>query len=165
MLEDEIIVYDGSAIKGEEEEVHLNTEHIKDEEISFADDESMTQWIAEITPEEDVERKQKNSMNTTADDDLKIQETANMFCDICQQPLESLKDAKSHYKLMHGTLGYIVCCNRKFKQKCRLVEHVNTHYNFTYPCPQCDKTFDSKAYLGKHMACHETVKIYVSSFF
>lgn len=54
--------------------------------------------------------------------------------------------------------------NRKFKQRCRLVEHVNTHYNYSYTCPVCSKSFDSKSYLVKHQACHDNNKQYVSWF-
>lgn len=94
-------------------------------------------------------------------DDQRIRETANMFCDVCREPLDSLRDAKSHFKQTHATEGYIICCDRKFKQRCRLVEHVNTHFNFSYTCPICCKTFDSKSYLTKHLALHDSNKQYV----
>lgn len=96
-------------------------------------------------------------------DDQRIRETANMFCDVCREPLDSLRDAKSHFKLTHATEGYIICCERKFKQRCRLVEHVNTHFNFSYTCAICAKTFDSKSYLTKHLALHDSNKTYVSN--
>lgn len=95
-------------------------------------------------------------------DDQRIRETAIMACEICHISVDSLREAKSHYKSQHGVDGYIVCCERKFRQRCRLVEHVNTHFNFSYTCPICDKAFDSKSYLAKHQACHDTNKQYVS---
>lgn len=95
-------------------------------------------------------------------DDQRIRETANMKCDICLELMDSLRDAKAHFKLMHGLDGYLVCCERKFRQRCRLVEHVNTHYNYSYGCRICSKTFDSKSYLTKHLACHDDNKQYVS---
>ena len=45
-------------------------------------------------------------------DDQRIRETANMFCEMCHEPLDSLREAKSHYKLAHTVEGYIVCCER-----------------------------------------------------
>lgn len=95
-------------------------------------------------------------------DDQRIRETANMYCEICLMQLDSLREAKSHYKMSHATEGYIICCERKFKQRCRLVEHVNTHFNYTYSCNVCLKTFDSKSYLNKHQACHDEFKQFVS---
>lgn len=91
-------------------------------------------------------------------DDQRIRETAKMFCDICTDKVDSLREAKAHFKSAHGVEGYIVCCGRKFRQRCRLVEHVNTHFNYVYPCPICSKNFDSRSYLTKHMACHDENK-------
>lgn len=95
-------------------------------------------------------------------DDQRIRETAIMACELCHLSVDSLREAKSHYKAQHGIDGYIICCERKFRQRCRLVEHVNTHFNFSYTCSVCDKAFDSKSYLAKHQACHDTNKQYVS---
>jgi hypothetical protein len=179
ILDEEIIVYELADKDGAEEAGGGGTFDDEDEgksvkAESIYNEESITEWITEVGPEEteqdmiemeqDLSLVKKLTNFSDSADDQKIRETANMFCDTCSAPFESLRDARIHYKQAHNiSEGYIVCCQRKFKQKCRLVEHVNTHYNFKYPCQQCDKTFDSKAYLTKHMACHETIKQYVSS--
>lgn len=142
----------------------LPSEEIVKQENKTSLEEPITEWVAaQDKPEEPIEL-QILDQSELADDE-RIRETAQMFCELCPAVLESLRDAKSHYKNFHCREGYIKCCHRKFKQRCRLVEHVNTHYNFTYQCPVCNKTFDSKSYLSKHMACHETVKEYVSCSF
>lgn len=167
-----------SIIKLEDIIIEENQQTSKDESTSIYYDESMnyeTEWITEDHEQSETEKDfshqqqqkisnepepQQFSMSDTADDQ-RIKETANMFCDICMIPVESLRDAKSHYKQIHHKEGFLMCCGRKFKQRCRLVEHVNTtHYNFSHPCLICDKKFDSKSYLTKHMACHETIKQY-----
>lgn len=77
----------------------------------------------------------------------------------------SLKDARKHMKKAHSVLGYIVCCNRQFKQRIRLIEHVRTvHFGETYQCSQCNKSFESKGYLVKHMAVHAETKIFECDF-
>lgn len=83
-----------------------------------------------------------------------------MFCDICQQPLESFSHARTHFRNEHNTIGYLICCGKKYKQRNRLIDHLNTHFNVQYPCPVCGKTFDAKAYLTRHMAHHESVKLF-----
>ena len=45
-------------------------------------------------------------------DDQRIRETAKMFCEMCHEPLDSLREAKSHYRNKHSVKGYIVCCER-----------------------------------------------------
>jgi hypothetical protein len=95
-------------------------------------------------------------------DDEKIRQIANMNCELCNKLLDSLAQARAHFRHEHGTIGYLTCCGRKFKQRNRLLDHVNTHFNLTYPCHVCGKTFDSKAYLVRHLVYHDDVKLYVS---
>ncbi|XP_070497569.1 transcription factor grauzone-like [Chironomus tepperi] len=94
------------------------------------------------------------------EDDLKIKQIANMFCDICSHPLTSFSHARSHYRNEHNTIGYLICCDKKFKQRNRLVDHMNTHFNVSYPCHICGKTFDAKSYLTRHMAYHDDLKLF-----
>lgn len=94
-------------------------------------------------------------------DDQRIRDTASTTCEYCFEDLINFREAKIHYKEMHGVEGYFTCCGKKFKQKCRLVDHVNLHYELLHNCTICGKSFSSKSYLMKHMACHEVEKEYV----
>lgn len=85
-----------------------------------------------------------------------------MACEICHAPLESMANAASHYKREHNMKGYLKCCGRKFTQRYRLVDHVNTHLNISYMCQICGKKFDTKQYLRNHMVHHEDDKKFVS---
>lgn len=171
----EFIVYDYDNVKDTEQELY-EKQIVKMEEVSIDSQndyqieevnmESIeSEWITE-DPDGDDERTKKKSkiiaqqfILDTADDQ-RIKETAKMFCDLCSLPVDSLREAKAHFKYVHNREGYLICCDRKFKQRCRLVEHVNTHYHVTYPCEICGKSFDSKSYLSKHLACHETIREY-----
>lgn len=172
----DLIVYEEQEI--EEKEDILENELIKIEALNESEDFEETEWTEESKEHENVPvnplppkkrrvpsiqqpRAQRITGLDTADDQ-RIRETAEMYCEICSEPLDSLRDAKSHYKLSHGVRGYISCCERRFNQRCRLVEHVNTHFNFNYICSICAKTFDSKSYLTKHLATHDDVKLFVS---
>lgn len=46
-------------------------------------------------------------------DDQRIRETANMNCHICDELLDSLRDAKAHFKMAHSFEGYLICCDRQ----------------------------------------------------
>lgn len=166
----DFIVYEDETYKEEMNDIKVEVL----EEVEYTE----TEWIeegriVEIGPEEPKRELKIKSINPRivkqppvqldSADDERIRRTAHMFCDVCQDPIESLREAKAHYKSAHSIDGYIRCCDRKFKQRCRLVEHVNTHYNFSYSCEICGKTFDSKSYLSKHQALHDGNKQFVSS--
>lgn len=127
-------------------------------------DEDLPETIIPLKTSRNDSTKRNPNLNIDSADDQRIRETAQMACELCSEKLDSLRDAKAHFKSLHFPLeGYLICCERKFRQRCRLVEHVNTHFNYTYPCPLCNKTFDSRSYLQKHMAIHQDNKEYVSS--
>lgn len=74
----------------------------------------------------------------------------------------SLKEAKSHMRNEHKMEGYILCCNRQFRQRVRLIEHVKTvHLGQKHSCNLCNREFESRSYLVKHMAVHSELKNYV----
>lgn len=168
----DLIVYEGV----EEKEEILEHEIIKVEALNESEDYVETEWVEEVSEEKilvspsppkkqrvlTIHQPRGQSAGLDSADDQRIRETAEMYCEMCSEPFDSLRDAKSHYKLSHGVRGYIICCERRFNQRCRLVEHVNTHFNFTYTCSICAKTFDSKAYLSKHLATHDDNKLFVS---
>lgn len=168
-MDNDMIVYEGEEARDEIEESmkveYLNEDWI--EEVSYESPMDSVKHYSHKSPKKfpsvpTPRLSRPTPSQPDSADDHKIRVTAKMFCEICQAPFDSLRDAKHHFKTQHGMEGYIICCERKFRQRCRLLEHVNTHFNVAYPCNQCDKTFDSKSYLVKHQACHDTVKLYVS---
>lgn len=51
-------------------------------------------------------------------------------CDLCPEQLSSLEQAKNHYRIDHQVHnGYLECCDKKFKKRCTLVDHVRWHLN------------------------------------
>lgn len=68
------------------------------------------------------------SLDETADDQ-RIRETASMTCEYCMEGVDGFREAKVHYMEEHGVVGYIICCGKKFKQKCRLIDHVRVLLN------------------------------------
>lgn len=116
----DILIYEG-------EEVNNDLEHvtIKDETINEPVN-TEAEWLEEVIEEyeEPIKPHKKissltqpkiskpTSITLDSADDQRIRETAKMFCDICHDPLDSLRDAKSHYKNSHSMEGYITCCQR-----------------------------------------------------
>lgn len=113
-------MYDEDKCGSDQAEEMIKDEIINDPQIIE------TEWLEETIAENEEPKKPKRvlslqqsraskaSSSVTPDsaDDQRIRETARMFCDICQDSLDSLRDAKSHYKNAHEVEGYIVCCER-----------------------------------------------------
>lgn len=120
--------------------------------------------VKEKTQKEKIDTTISTSKDLTNYDDERIRETAKMFCDLCSEKFESFANAKSHFKKLHkGIKGYLVCCDKKYVKRYRLLTHLNSHYNVSFPCNVCLKTFSSRQCLRRHMISHETLKLFVSS--
>lgn len=96
-----------------EEDCLNETEYIETEWIEDEDSEEVTKK-SEKTLLVGFPKKEKISTVPGLDsaDDQRVRETANMFCELCHVQLDSLREAKSHYKITHETEGYIMCCER-----------------------------------------------------
>ncbi|XP_055855575.1 zinc finger protein 665-like [Episyrphus balteatus] len=82
----------------------------------------------------------------------------NLFCNECNKPMKNFKELKKHFKLIHKTTGYMICCKRKFFRASDLVDHINLHLNPDYfKCDECDKRLSSRYSLDFHKkTCHVT---------
>lgn len=106
--------------------------------------------------EKDLERDgilpKKTYRRRTDIDDRKILESIDMKCDLCSETLESYSHALLHHQHVHNQKGYLVCCNRKFKQKSSLIDHLDYHSNpELFKCKSCEKNFSSLSNLRTHI--------------
>ncbi|XP_055378788.1 PR domain zinc finger protein 5-like isoform X2 [Condylostylus longicornis] len=84
--------------------------------------------------------------------DQKISKYMTLSCDICGEQSPTLAALKSHFRLIHQENGYAVCCNRKFKKRYLLIDHIDCHLNPDhFKCGLCDKTFSVADSLRNHM--------------
>lgn len=85
-----------------------------------------------------------------------IRQTVSMDCDICFQTSATFEELLTHYKDVHGnSQGYVKCCEKTFKRRYVLLEHVKLHLNpDTYACPKCQKRFSTKRHLTDHVMLH-----------
>lgn len=84
----------------------------------------------------------------------------NSFCDICNDPITSFKEAQDHFKSIHNQVAYLICCNRKFKQQSIFLNHLKLHTNPNlFQCSICYKNLTSKAILQSHVLLHSDAPI------
>jgi uncharacterized Zn-finger protein len=120
--------------------------------------------VPRILSEVDNKKKAVKSPQINPEDDAKIQAFANMKCDYCDEVFLTLANAMAHYRSVHNTLGYLRCCDKIFRKRWRLIDHLNNvHFHISYSCDICGKEFGSPMYLKRHKMYHTAERPYVSS--
>ncbi|KAG5667348.1 hypothetical protein PVAND_015331 [Polypedilum vanderplanki] len=106
------------------------------------------------------QKPQTAQMIKNAADDKKIKETVDVRCDICKMEFDTFAHTTKHFRKVHKIKGYLICCGRKYMKKSRLTEHLNSHFNITFACDICDKTFFTKTILKRHKLLHQEMKLF-----
>ncbi|XP_055623176.1 transcription factor grauzone-like [Toxorhynchites rutilus septentrionalis] len=89
------------------------------------------------------------------EEDKKISQHCKLECDECKTSFPNFTQFKRHFREVHQTKGYVVCCNRKFHKRVHLVEHVTKHINpDAFKCTICNKTYCNSTGLSLHMTKH-----------
>ncbi|XP_039444164.1 transcription factor grauzone-like [Culex pipiens pallens] len=78
-------------------------------------------------------------------DDALIEAFYKMDCELCDYTGSSYLDLRVHFQKSHREEGFfITCCNRRFKTKYHIVEHINSHRKPPTKCDHCEATFFSE---------------------
>ncbi|XP_023302774.2 transcription factor grauzone-like [Lucilia cuprina] len=94
------------------------------------------------------EIKGKNKKN----DQFIAEHFKQMFCDLCGIPFENFLIMQKHFETEHDRKGYLVCCDKKFFQRYRLVDHLQVHFNPDhFKCKHCGKVLSNSDNFQKHM--------------
>ncbi|XP_058834935.1 transcription factor grauzone-like [Topomyia yanbarensis] len=95
-------------------------------------------------------------------EDKKIVEHCKLNCDECESSFVNFSEFKRHFRELHQTRAHVVCCNRKFSKRFRLVEHVIRHRDpNAFKCTVCNKSYSNSASLNLHMANHGSPEAFV----
>ncbi|XP_037037055.1 transcription factor grauzone-like isoform X3 [Bradysia coprophila] len=89
--------------------------------------------------------------------EAQIHELFVMKCDICRHTVEfkALSDARQHYRKVHKTRSYLICCDKKFYKRFAILDHIRWHTDSDpYKCTECGKRFWSNNGLKTHMQHH-----------
>lgn len=74
--------------------------------------------------------KPKKFRRSSGNFDYLISSYVNMFCDICEQPFETLTEATSHYRRNHNRkYMYVKCCQRRIFIPGEIRDHIQYHLN------------------------------------
>lgn len=95
-------------------------------------------------------------LTTRDSQDELIRQTLSLDCDICFETAGTFEELLGHYREIHKVAqGYVKCCEKTFKRRYVLLEHVKLHLNpDQYACPKCQKRFSTKRHLSDHVLLH-----------
>uniref|UniRef100_A0A336MA35 CSON012622 protein n=1 Tax=Culicoides sonorensis TaxID=179676 RepID=A0A336MA35_CULSO len=81
-----------------------------------------------------------------------------LICELCESRpnFETYNDLNMHFKVEHGTRGYIGCCSKHFYTRESILSHIDKHERpIDYMCKICKKFLSSKRLLKDHMLRHK----------
>ncbi|XP_053674580.1 transcription factor grauzone-like [Anopheles nili] len=107
-----------------------------------------------VRDSEDSTDAEQNLPNRLHEHDRIIGQFFEMHCELCpadsMQHFDRLLLLQQHYRRRHHCRGYVRCCGKQFFRRFRVIEHIASHRG-TIRCEVCEKSFNSKTYLLRHM--------------
>lgn len=71
--------------------------------------------------------KKHNTKTLIRELDEFIAENTQLTCCLCAVPLKDFTDLKKHFRQEHQCVGYIPCCNNRYRKRTLYVDHLKLH--------------------------------------
>ncbi|XP_073821909.1 transcription factor grauzone-like [Musca autumnalis] len=85
-----------------------------------------------------------------------IAQNHELFCSLCHIPLQDFNILIIHFRDMHNTKPYAMCCDKKFYKRAVFVDHLHVHKDPNYfKCEHCGKVFANRRCLKNHLEWHD----------
>uniref|UniRef100_A0A1B0GNT5 C2H2-type domain-containing protein n=1 Tax=Phlebotomus papatasi TaxID=29031 RepID=A0A1B0GNT5_PHLPP len=111
----------------------------KKRDFSETQDGPPTPPDAKEAPQDENSKKTRRKLIDLKEEDERIRKFFKLQCDICSESFETFKKFKAHTLHIHNEEAYVICCDRKLKNRTRLVNHLNSHINpNVFKCTKCD---------------------------
>ncbi|XP_049307761.1 zinc finger protein 665 isoform X5 [Bactrocera dorsalis] len=116
---------------------------------------------SESENEEDKQTKRKSrkinkrkgvNKKTAEFDEYIAKKNFKFTCCICQTSLENFKHLNRHFREVHQTRGYVLCCGKKLTERGLLIDHIHLHENPDYfKCKHCGMRMTKRRNLELHL--------------
>ncbi|XP_049311918.1 transcription factor grauzone [Bactrocera dorsalis] len=81
-----------------------------------------------------------------------IAENTQLSCCLCAASLKDFTDLKKHFRQEHQCVGYIPCCNNRYRKRTLYVDHLKLHKDPDFfKCTLCNKQLASRNNYQNHM--------------
>ncbi|XP_036342368.1 transcription factor grauzone-like [Rhagoletis pomonella] len=102
-----------------------------------------------------AKEKQERKLDTQAlirELDVFIAENTQLSCCLCSVPLKDFNELKKHFRLEHNCVGYVPCCNNRYRKRTLYVDHLKLHKDPDFfKCTLCNKQLASRNNYQNHM--------------
>ncbi|TMW41176.1 hypothetical protein DOY81_013746 [Sarcophaga bullata] len=79
----------------------------------------------------------------------------DIACELCKTSFETFAALRQHFASIHKQKGYVICCNKKFFNRTRLVDHIHSHLNPDHlKCSECGRVMSDSQHLGA-LICYD----------
>ena len=111
-----------------------------------------TKVLTNVSGENENCTKTTNQRDKFLEYEKVIKEHLDIKCPICFMNFDSFSDMISHNKEDHDEVGYLVCCDRKFKKRYEIYKHIMEHKKppERLICNVCNKKFKNERSLKFH---------------
>ncbi|KAL9699410.1 hypothetical protein quinque_002851 [Culex quinquefasciatus] len=112
----------------------------------------MTVKQESLTEAEKLEKIYHKPIAEIEEEDDAISRHCKLACESCDTTFGTFVELKRHFRQVHNTKVHLVCCNRTFRKRLRLVEHVRkVNDPDAFLCTICNKSYSNSTGLSLHM--------------
>ncbi|XP_017478593.1 PREDICTED: transcription factor grauzone-like [Rhagoletis zephyria] len=102
--------------------------------------------------EKEKEDRKQDAQEFIRELDVFIAENTQLSCCLCSAPLKDFNELKKHFRLEHNCVGYVPCCNNRYRKRTLYVDHLKLHKNPDFfKCTLCNKQLASRNNYQIHM--------------
>uniref|UniRef100_A0A1B0B678 Transcription factor grauzone n=1 Tax=Glossina palpalis gambiensis TaxID=67801 RepID=A0A1B0B678_9MUSC len=113
---------------------HLQIKHQKDEDKMFSCSRCPKKFVKMYLLRQHELVGHSDHKNACLAVDEEIAKFMSLHCEQCNEEATNFTALNRHMRAEHNVRGYVRCCNRKFRERGLLVEHIRAHLN-----PACYK--------------------------
>ncbi|KAL9915386.1 transcription factor grauzone-like isoform 1-T1 [Glossina fuscipes fuscipes] len=130
---------------------HFLIKHQKDEDKMFSCSQCSKKFVRRYLLRQHELVGHGDHKNASLAVDEEIAKFMSLHCEKCNEEATNFRALNRHMRAEHNVQGYVRCCNRKFRERGSLVEHIRAHLNpACYKCGECSLVFPDRKSMRNH---------------
>uniref|UniRef100_A0A1A9WJ82 Transcription factor grauzone n=1 Tax=Glossina brevipalpis TaxID=37001 RepID=A0A1A9WJ82_9MUSC len=130
---------------------HLQIKHQKDEDKMFSCSRCPKKFVRMYLLRQHELVGHSDHKNACLAVDEEIAKFMALRCELCNEEAANFTALNRHMRAEHNSRGYVRCCNKKFRERGLLVEHIRAHLNpACYKCEECSLVFPDRKSMRNH---------------
>ncbi|XP_073828363.1 uncharacterized protein [Musca autumnalis] len=162
-IKEEQTFEDNASISGDEECASFHDDSISEDSSCFKEAHTKPRKQRKKKDKHDTHPKEprfNSAEKLKEQDELIANLLPSLECDLCKQNFPNYNMLRLHFTKEHQQKCYVFCCEKKFRRRFMLVEHLRLHLDpETYKCDLCGAICHSSGSLQNHKQfMHEAIK-------